>query len=47
MKITIPTPGTSRYYRLRRTVRWTFWGPVTAVAVAWNLAMIASILESH
>ena len=47
MKITAPSPGTARYYRLRRTVRWAFWGPITTAVAAWNLAMVASILDAH
>lgn len=47
MKITAPSPGTARYYRLRRTVRWVFWGPITTAVAAWNLAMVASILDAR
>lgn len=28
---------TTRYYRLRRTVRWAFWSAVTAVALTLNV----------
>lgn len=41
----LPKAGTTRYFRLRRTIRALFWGAVIIAEVGWITAMVCTRLD--